>query len=118
MDEVDRLLRAARVEAVALAEGRVGSQHFLLAILASDEETIAATALKQVGITHEALASALVDKLGGSDFSGADRVDEDWTSSMTAGAHELLARAEGLAAGLGAERVTVEHVLTAYVWSP
>ena len=37
---------------------------------------------------------------------------------MTAGAHELLARAEGLAAGLGAETVTVDHVLIAYVWSP
>jgi hypothetical protein len=118
MGEVNRLQRAAGVEAAALGDGRVGSQHFLLAILASGEESIAATALRQLGIAHDALARRLAGEDEGSESASEEWADDVWTSSLTAGAHELVARAEGLAAGLGALSVTVEHVLTAYVWSP
>jgi hypothetical protein len=117
MGEVNRLLHAAGLEAEALADGRVGSQHFLLAILAFEGESRAATALTQLGITHDAFAAALAEA-DDSESSTEGSADDAWTSSMTAGAHELLARAEGLAAGLGAETVTGDHVLIAYVWSP
>ena len=38
--------------------------------------------------------------------------------SLSPAAYALIGRAEGLAAGLGADAVTAEHVLLALIWRP
>lgn len=102
---------AAFEEAARLGSGYAGAEHFLLALLRPGEETIAAQTLRDCGAEYDALSSALAralaERRGGRTRDGI---------SLNPAGHELIGRAEGLAAGLGDESVTAEHMLLALVW--
>jgi Clp amino terminal domain, pathogenicity island component len=97
----------AFAEAARLGSRHVGPEHFLLALLRPGEETVAAEVLRDCGADYEALSSVLESHRVEGRREGI---------SMNPVAHELVGRAEGLAAGLGDESVTVAHVLLALVW--
>jgi hypothetical protein len=105
-----RTISAAFEEAIRLGSGYAGPEHFLLALLRPGEETVAAQALRDCGADYERLRSALVRA------AAERRVEPNAGVSLNPAAQELVGRAEGLAAGLGAESVTAEHVLLALVW--
>jgi hypothetical protein len=113
--EVDRLLDAAAREAVALGFSWVGPDEFLLAILALDDHSVARAALEGCGIRRDEFADALKRSVDESD-SPSDEVAEPSGMTLNPAGHELIGRAEGLAAGLGAPAVSDEHVLIAYLW--
>jgi hypothetical protein len=112
---LDRLLFQAFREADGLGYRWVGSENFILAILASQDRPPALIALEDCGIRHDAFADALKRSIDGSD-PPVDDSDEHDSTSMNPAAHELIGRAEGIAAGLGAPMVSREHVLIAYLW--
>jgi hypothetical protein len=114
---VDRLLFQAFAEAEALGSRFVGPEDFLLAILASSDRPPALVALEDCGIGHDAFAAALKRSIDESDPPVRDS-DEYESTTTNPAAHELIGRAEGVAAGLGARVVSREHVLIAYLWDP
>jgi hypothetical protein len=107
-----RTISAAFEEASRLGSGYAGPEHFLLALLRPGEETVAAQALRDCGADYERLRSALVRA------AAERRVEPNAGVSLNPAAQELVGRAEGLAAGLGAESVTAEHLLLALLWRP
>jgi hypothetical protein len=107
------LLASAFDEAKALGSSWVGPEDFLLAILASKEACPATATLTHFGVTHEAFARDLIATVYD---PPVDPPGEDDSPELNPAAHELMGRAEGLAIGLGAPAVTLEHVLIAYVW--
>jgi hypothetical protein len=115
LSELDRLFRSACDEATALRQHWCGTGHVLLALVASN--SVAASALADLGVTHESLARALVDDVESDPSVQGAAEDEEWFT-ITPAVHELEGRSEGLAAGLGASKVRPEHVLIAYLWSP
>ncbi len=98
---------AAFEEAARLDSGYVGPHHVLLALLRPGEETVAAQALRDSGADYEKLSTAVAGHRAELEHRGI---------TMNAAAHTLVGRAEGIAAGLGAEAVAAEHVLLAIVW--
>ncbi len=110
-----RLLVQAFAEAKALDLPWVSTENFLLAILASKERPPARVALEECGVDHDAFASAFKRSIEASDPPVYDREARSSTATNPA-AHELMGRAEGMAAGLGAPTVSYEHVLLAYLW--
>ena len=104
------MVSAAFAEAVRLGSGYAGPEHFLLALLRPDEQTVAAAALRDCGADYGRLSSALVR-------AAAKRpAERDAGVTLNPIAHELIGRAEGLATGLGAEEVAPEHLLLALLW--
>ena len=103
---------AAREEAARLGSSYVGPEHFLLALLRHDQETVAAHALRDSGADYEALSTALLRAL-----SEQRNEREQHGPTTNPVAHELVGRAEGIAAGVGADAVTAEHVLLGLLWS-
>jgi len=111
--------RAAQ-EARDLGHPRIGSEHLLLALVATDSAS--GKALRACGLSYEAVREA-VSSL--SDSHGQRTPRDDPSSSIP---HNWLvhdpdtqridARAEGLAAGMGSAEVRDEHELLAVVWDP
>lgn len=110
-----RLLGPAFDEAKALGFSSVGPDEFLLALLASQEECPATATLAHFGMTHEGFARDLAARV----YDPPDRtpVDERDAPELNPAAYDLIGRTEGLAIGMGAPGVTLEHVLIAYVWN-
>ena len=105
------MVSAAFEEAVRLGSGHAGPEHFLLALLRPDQHTLAAAVLRGCGADYDRLSSVLAR-------AAAERpVEGDAGVTLNPVAHELIGRAEGLAAGLGAEEVEPEHLLLALVWA-
>jgi hypothetical protein len=100
-----RLLVRASREAEALGHERIGLDHFVLALLLPADVSAAAQALRDCGLTHEAYA----EQVGRGSARGGGR-------EPTAAAYQMMGRAEGLAAGLGAAQPAPEHVLLAILW--
>lgn len=115
-DCVTGFLLDAGDESARLKHGFVGEEHFLLALVRPGEKTVAAEVLRESGVGYEALSAAVAA------FASNDQPldEEDLESGISANpaSHELMGRAEGLAAGLGANRLRAEHVLLALLWSP
>ena len=110
-----RLLGSAFDEAKALGSSSVGPDEFLLALLGSTEECPATATLAHFGLTHEAFARDLAARV----YDPPDQpLEEGDAPELNPAAYDLIGRAEGLAIGLGAPAVTLEHVLIAYVWNP
>lgn len=103
-------------EAARLNHGWVGPEHVLLAILARPTESVAAAVLNELGITHERFSERLVAEIASGD-PGAAPTAENGTSTSPVW-HELIGRADGLAAGLGSAAVTADHLVIAFVWEP
>ena len=111
--------RAAQ-EARDLGHPRIGSEHLLLALVATDSAS--GKALRACGLSYEAVREA-VSSL--SDSHGQRTPRDDPSSSIP---HNWLvhdpdtqridARAEGLAAGMGSAEVRDEHELLAVVGDP
>jgi hypothetical protein len=103
----------ALAEASRLDHGSASVEHLLLALVAPGERSPAAQALHDCSVTYERCASAVSDAAAKPDASR--RGGEDGVTSTPA-LHELLGRAQGLAAGLGAGAVRPEHMLIALLW--
>jgi hypothetical protein len=103
-------------EATQLNHGWVGPEHVVLAILAPPAESVAARVLSDLGITHSGFSERYVARLASGEPGDAPTA-EHGTSTSPAW-HELVGRADGLAAGLGATAATAEHLLIAYLWDP
>jgi hypothetical protein len=105
------VLGIAFAEARRLELSAVGPDAILLAILHPDAgDTIAAQVLRENGLDRERFERRL-DRVR----SPSDRPDGP---QLNPGAYQLTAMAEGIAAALGAETITAEHVLLAAIWDP
>jgi ATP-dependent Clp protease ATP-binding subunit ClpA len=103
-------------EAARLNHGWIGPEHVVLAILAPPAESVAARVLGDLGITHAAFSTRYVAHLASGE-PGDSPTAENGTSTSPAW-HELVGRADGLAAAFGATSVSAEHLLIAYLWDP
>jgi Cysteine-rich CPCC/Clp amino terminal domain, pathogenicity island component len=112
--EFDLLFSFAAEEARARDHHWLGPEHFILAILGRPEDSAAAQALRASGVTYDAFSAEYERRL--------DRADRPERKSSGIGStpayHEIIGFAKGLAAGLGSEQVTGEHVLLAVLWEP
>ena len=112
--ELDLLFSFAAEEARARDHHWLGPEHFLLAILARPEDSPAAQALRASGVTYEALSAEYERQL-----DRTDRPRRKWSGIHSNPAyHQVIGFAKGLAAGLGSDQVTGEHVLLAVLWEP
>ena len=104
--ETERTVAQARVEAVKLGHGQVGSEHLLLGLLVR-QNSEAAWILRRHGWEAEAVRRLL------------DRGTPDMPlpQGLSAAARSILAAAAGEAAGLRAEAVLPEHLLLALLRS-
>ena len=106
-----RLATRAVEEASALARNYMGPEHLLLALLDPDEDTSATRALRNSGAEHDKLRDALAAETP--DSATPELTDSPQGTAPTAGAYQMIGRAEGIAAGLGATVVDAEHLLLA-----
>jgi ATP-dependent Clp protease ATP-binding subunit ClpA len=113
---LDGLIYGAFREAAALGHTWIGAEHYLLAILAMKVESPTVAALAHLGVRHDEFASDLATAIAASDPPINDASTEAQGVTLNPAAHEFLGRAEGIAVGLGAPAVTLEHVLMAYLW--
>jgi hypothetical protein len=113
---LDGLIYRASREAAALGHTWIGAEHYLLAILAMKVESAAVAALAHLGVRHDEFASDLATAIAASEPPINDASIEAEDVTLNPAAHEFLGRAEGIAVGLGAPAVTLEHVLLAYLW--
>jgi Clp amino terminal domain, pathogenicity island component len=101
-------------EAARLDHSYIGSDHYLLALLATP--SIASETLEELGITYE----RVVESVRGRETHIAARSDEEPQRrelSPTPDAYGLMGRAEAFAATAGDRRPRPEHWLLAIVWS-
>ncbi len=109
--ELDRLADLAWQEAKRLRATVIGPEEFLLAILHPDAgESNAAKALRECGVTREAVEALVRRQQREEEIPGGPQYNP--------AGQQLIAMAEGIAAGLGDSEVRAEHVLLAYVWEP
>ena len=114
-DDGHRLAWRAAKEAKALGLSTMGPSHLLLALLHPEEDTSASRVLRATGGDFGQLKAAVAAASGNS-ASGESADPPRWITLDLPG-HNVTARAEGLAAGLGASRVSAEHLLLAVLWS-
>lgn len=89
----------------------IGPEEYLLAILHPEAgDPIAARALHDCGVGREALTELVKPKQSPEVVEGGPQLNP--------AAYQLMSLAEGIAAGLGAPEVTLEHVLLAFLWDP
>jgi ATP-dependent Clp protease ATP-binding subunit ClpA len=108
----DPLDRAAE-QADQLGHGWIGPEHFLLSLL--NESSVAGEALRAAGIDHASYRRALEEATGYAAMWPAGQPAGDG-KVVAVQAQMVLARAEGMAAGLGSRTVTSEQVLLALLW--
>jgi hypothetical protein len=102
------IARRAFAEAKALRHGFCLDLHFLLALLKPPAPTAAVRVLNELGITYQDVRRQVVDRMHGQDRS------EGVSSTPTC--QLILGWAQGIAVGMGALRLTDEHVLLAIVF--
>lgn len=96
-----RLATRAAKEAETLGLNSMGPDHLLLALIHPEDDTPASRALRNSGGDYDKLlATVTVRSPGASTLSG----DKRWITVDPA-SREVMGRAEGLAAGLGATRI-------------
>jgi ATP-dependent Clp protease ATP-binding subunit ClpA len=120
MSPLDLVSRAAQ-QARDLGHPWIGSEHLLLALLATDSAS--GQALRACGLSYEAACEA-VSSLSDSYVQRRPRDDphpstppRNWLVHAS-DIQRIDARAEGLAAGMGSAEVREEHELLALVWDP
>jgi hypothetical protein len=87
-------------ESFRLEHSWLGREQFILALVHPAQDTVAASALRSCGVSYEAMARALGERYGDDDAPERSFDPEDGVLLSPAG-HQLLARAEGLALGMG-----------------
>lgn len=104
-----RLLKVGANEASRLGQHWMGPEHTLLGILRGDPEDVARRALEQGGV-DAAMVEGWITRM--------DTAKETQTSGVTPNPRwqTIYGRAEGMAAGLGAEEVGSVHFLLAVLW--
>jgi ATP-dependent Clp protease ATP-binding subunit ClpA len=112
---VTELIGLASKEAEVLRHRTIGVEHFVLALLRPDTSTAAGRALRSCGVTHDAYLRE-VEKLPAKarEPAGAPLIPAG--RAINARGTTSLARAEGLALGLGHPGATAEDVLLAVIW--
>jgi hypothetical protein len=120
MSPLDLVSQAAQ-QARDLGHPWIGSEHLLLALLATDSAS--GQALRACGLSYEAACEA-VSGLSDSYVQRTPR-DDPYPSTPpcnwlvhAADIQRIDARAEGLAAGMGSAEMRDEHELLALVWDP
>jgi hypothetical protein len=113
---VRKAVAGAFREAAALGHGWVGPEHVFLAILALADDSPSCVVLARLGIGHDEYARDLAAAISASDppVSAPDEVDRDLKPNPAW--YELVGRADGIALGLGAGEVSLEHLLLAFLW--
>jgi hypothetical protein len=101
-------------QARLLDNGWIGSEHFLLALLATP--SIAQEVLLELGVTYEAALELVRDVHAASEWP-LPAYEGDEGVSPTPAAYQAMGRAEGFAAASGYRAIEPEHWLLALVWS-
>jgi ATP-dependent Clp protease ATP-binding subunit ClpA len=106
-----RLLRIGADEAARLGHHWMGVEHTLLGILRGDPDDVARRALEQAGV-EAAMVEGLITRMV------TDAEKETKKSGVTPNPRwqSIHGRAEGIAAGLGAEETGSVHFLLAVLW--
>lgn len=106
-----RLLRIGADEASRLGQHWMGPEHTLLGILRGDPDDVARRALEQAGV-HTAMVEGWITRMV------TEKEKETEKSGVTPNPRwqTIHGRAEGIAAGLGAEKIGSVHFLLAALW--
>jgi ATP-dependent Clp protease ATP-binding subunit ClpA len=94
-----------------LGDGHVGTEHLLLALVAPDETSIAARALRESGVDYDSLRDAAAAR-----GTPARRRRDTSGGTFPPAWYTLEGRAEGFAVALGAKQLDAEHFLLALLW--
>ena len=113
-EEGRRLATRAAREASSLGLSYVGPDHFLLALLHPEEDTPASRVLDAGGRGYSKGRATVAARNARPSVTDEDRVDP-WVY-LTPASHQVVGRAEGVAAGLAATTVSAEHLLLALLW--
>jgi Cysteine-rich CPCC/Clp amino terminal domain, pathogenicity island component len=112
-----RLLPRASKEAEHLGHHWIGPDHFLLALLRQADQSRAAEVLRSCGLTHKQFVAELARLVTAA--AAKDKESRDRTSpQLNPAAYRMMGRADGIAAGLGKDQVSPEHVVIAILWDP
>ena len=113
--ELDRLTDLAFDEAIRLEHSFVGDEHVLLALLHPSQDTAAARALRSCGVSYDVVSDEFARMVRESD-PPPDEFDPEAGIFLSLAGGKLVARAEGIAVGLGDPLPREEHLLLAYLW--
>lgn len=114
-DKGQNLTVRAFEEARQLGCYRVGAEHLLLALARPDDESPAARALRAAQADFQRIRPVVADwGARKAKASGEPRSRDVQLSTVSL--HQAVARAEGLAAGLGEPGPSAEHALLALLW--
>jgi hypothetical protein len=114
---MDNLMGKAGRESALLGDTYIGTEHLLLALVADDEDSQAAAALRGAGIRYSSLFEAAQAR----PESAVSRIPTRRpvvSKGVSPLYYNLQGRAEGFAAADGARRVEAEHLLLALLWEP
>jgi ATP-dependent Clp protease ATP-binding subunit ClpA len=109
------VLADAHEAAEELGHGWLGAEHLLVALLRS---RVAGEALRECGLRREAAFTDLSNLPDSYRWKTPFAGSAVGTRLVTADAAAVLARAEGVAVGLGSEQVRPEHILLSLIWHP
>ncbi|QBD81080.1 hypothetical protein EPA93_35960 [Ktedonosporobacter rubrisoli] len=102
------VLSLAREEALSLNHGFIGTEHLLLALL-REQAGLAALALEKLGVSHDAVRTAVEEKIG----RGSGPVEEE--IDYVPRARKVLSLALDEAERQGSSYVRTEHILLGIV---
>jgi ATP-dependent Clp protease ATP-binding subunit ClpA len=111
---MEQLFKRAHEAATELGDGWVGAEHLLVAL---SETGLTGDALVACGVMREWLINDI--RALPNPYESREALPEvapPGALRATAETNEVLARAEGLAAGLGSAQLGPEHVLLALIW--
>jgi hypothetical protein len=111
LKELDRISHLAWQAAKRHAHPMIDHRHYLLVVLESYETTAAAQSLRDHGVTAEAIVRSIETRYARLKVPAGGPQQAPIVYTLTS-------RAEGMAAGSGAETVEPLHVLLALLWDP
>jgi hypothetical protein len=99
----------AMAEADRLGHRYVGAEHLLLALVAPEEQTLAARALRECAVDYDALRTHLNGDTPARPLKSRAR-------AYPPAFYKLASCADGIALAFGAKQVEAEHLLLAILW--
>jgi ATP-dependent Clp protease ATP-binding subunit ClpA len=93
----------------------VGLEHVLLALVAPDETSVAAVALRKSGADYDAMRGAAAQQ---TENGVARRGPRPRSKGMSPSWYTLVGRVDAFAVALGANRIEPEHLLLSLLWEP
>ena len=106
-----RYMARAHHQSEILGDTHVGTEHLLLALVAPDETSTAARALRESGVDYDSLRDAAIAR-----GNPARRRREKSGGTFPPAWYILEGRAEGFAVALGAKQMNAVHFLLALLW--